>query len=114
MTSCVFCKIVASQSPAEIVHQDNRVTAFRDFQPVAPTHILIVPNRHIESVNNLESGDEALIGYMFSVAKELAARENIHENGYRLIINTGVDGGQSVFHLHLHLLGGQHMRNPIG
>jgi len=112
--SCVFCRIVAAETSAEIVFRDEQVTAFRDIHPVAPTHILLVPNRHIESVGTLEAEDEQLIGHLFTVARKLAQDEGISRGGYRLITNTGVNGGQTVFHLHVHLIGGQRMRHPMG
>jgi len=111
---CLFCKIVSGEIPGTIVFKDEQATAFRDINPVAPTHILIVPNRHIESVSALESGDEQLIGHLFTVAGQLAKSEGIHQGGYRLIANTGADGGQTVFHIHLHLIGGQKMKHPMG
>jgi histidine triad (HIT) family protein len=112
--SCIFCKIVSNEAKAEIVYRDEQVTAFRDIHPVAPTHILIVPNRHIESVRTLEAEDEPLIGQLFTVARKLAEEEGIAKGGYRLITNTGSNGGQTVFHLHVHLIGGQRMRYPMG
>jgi histidine triad (HIT) family protein len=112
--SCIFCKIVSGDAQATILFQDEQVTAFRDAHPVAPTHILIVPNRHIESVNTLETQDEQLIGHLFTVARQLAEQEEIAAGGYRLIMNTGANGGQTVFHVHLHLVGGQRMRYPMG
>jgi histidine triad (HIT) family protein len=112
--SCIFCKIVSNQAPATIVYQDEQVTVFRDRHPVAPTHILIVPNKHIESVGTLEPEDEQLMGHLFTVARKLAEAEGIAKGGYRLITNTGANGGQSVFHLHIHLIGGQRMRYPMG
>ncbi len=114
MPECIFCNIVNGQAPATIVYKDEAVTAFRDIHPVAPTHILIVPNKHIISVNEILPEDEPLMGRLFTVARELAEREGIHEAGYRLIINTGVHGGQVVYHLHMHLIGGQRMQHPIG
>lgn len=111
---CIFCKIVSGEIPATIVFKDERATAFRDINPAAPTHILIVPNKHIESVGALEQADEPLIGYLFSVARQLAEKEGIDKTGYRLITNTGSDGGQTVFHLHVHLIGGQRMKHPMG
>jgi histidine triad (HIT) family protein len=111
---CTFCKIVAGNSPATILFHDEQVTAFRDLHPVAPTHILIVPNKHIESVNTLELEDEALVGHIFSVARMLAEREDIDSSGYRIINNTGAHGGQTVFHMHFHLIGGQRMKHPMG
>jgi histidine triad (HIT) family protein len=114
MPDCIFCEIVNGQAPATIVYKDEVVTAFLDIHPVAPTHILIVPNKHIASVNEIQPEDESLMGQLFTVARELVEREGIHEDGYRLIVNTGVHGGQVVYHLHIHLMGGQRMRYPIG
>ncbi len=111
---CPFCKIIQREAPAKILYRDQQVTAFHDSHPVAPVHILIVPNRHILSVNDLEDEDELLIGHLFTVARALARQEGIDKNGYRLIVNTGAHGGQTVFHLHMHLIGGQRMRHPIG
>ncbi|MBM4225013.1 MAG: HIT domain-containing protein, partial [Gammaproteobacteria bacterium] len=91
-------------------HQDDRVTAFRDIHPRAPVHILIVPNKPIPTANDIEDSDEALVGHMFIVARDLAKREGIAENGYRLIINCNTHGGQEVYHLHVHLVGGA----PLG
>jgi histidine triad (HIT) family protein len=104
--SCIFCKIISGESPAQILFHDDLVTAFRDIHPITQTHILIVTNCHIESVNELQPEDEFLVGHMVMVAKQLAKQEGIAERGFRLLINTGVHGGQSVFHLHLHLIGG--------
>jgi len=112
--SCIFCKIISKEANATIVYTDEQVTAFRDIHPAARTHILIVPNRHIESVNTLEAGDEQLMGHLFTVASLLAKQEGIDKDGYRLITNTGSDGGQTVFHIHMHLIGGQRMRYPMG
>ena len=114
MTDCIFCKIIAGEVPSSRLYQDGRVTAFRDINPVAPTHILIVPNQHIASVNVLTEADEQLVGQLFTTARQLAEEEGIQESGYRLIINTGKDGGQDVQHLHLHLIGGHKMRHPMG
>lgn len=106
----LFERIIAGEIPAQIVHQDERVTAFRDIHPRAPTHILVVPNKAIATANDIADGDEALVGHLFTVARDLARREGIAESGYRLIINCNRDGGQEVFHLHVHLLGGR----PLG
>lgn len=114
MTDCIFCKIIADEIPSDRLYQDGRVTAFRDINPIAPTHILIVPNRHIASINELTKTDEQLVGQLFTTARQLAEQEGIQESGYRLIINTGKDGGQEVQHLHLHLIGGHKMRHPMG
>ena len=120
--SCIFCKIgstalnasVSEQAKATIVYRDEQATAFRDIHPVAPTHILIVPNKHIESVNTLEPEDEPLIGHLFTIARKLAEQEGIAKGGYRLITNPGPNGGQTIYHFHLHLIGGQRMRYPMG
>jgi histidine triad (HIT) family protein len=108
--SCIFCKIISGELPGTIIFRDEQATAFRDIHPAAPTHILIVPNKHIASVNVLESEDEQLIGHLFSVAGQLAKSEGIDQSGYRLITNTGPHAGQSVFHIHVHLIGGQMMK----
>jgi histidine triad (HIT) family protein len=112
--SCVFCSIVAGTAPAQVLYQDELVTAFRDIHPVAPTHILVIPNVHLASVNDMTEDDGPVIGHMFSVARRLAGQEGIQQSGYRLIVNTGPHAGQAVFHLHLHLIGGQRMRFPMG
>ncbi len=114
MTDCIFCKIVSGEITGNIVFRDEQVTAFRDINPAAPTHILIVPNKHIESVNMLIVDDEPLIGHLFTTAKNIATQEGIADGGYRLIMNTNADAGQTVFHIHLHLLGGAPMKNPMG
>ena len=111
---CLFCTILSDTTKGNVVYRDEQVTAFHDIHPVAPTHILIVPNKHIESVGALEPEDEPLMGHIFTVARKLAEEEGIAKGGYRLITNTGANGGQTVFHLHVHLIGGQRMRHPMG
>lgn len=106
----IFSRIVKGQSPADIVYQDEQVTAFRDIRPLAPVHILIVPNKEIPTVNDITADDEQLIGHMFVVAKQVAASEGVAESGYRLLVNTNRDANQEVFHLHLHLFAGR----PLG
>ncbi|MDP6950649.1 MAG: HIT domain-containing protein [Arenicellales bacterium] len=106
----LFSKIVKGELPADIVFQDDRVTAFRDIQPPAPTHILIVPNKIIPTVNDVSEEDEATLGHMFVVARDLAASEGIADEGYRLLVNCGRHANQEVFHLHMHILGGR----PLG
>jgi len=113
MTNCIFCKIIAGEIPGDFVYRDEQVFAFRDINPLAPTHILIVPVQHIASVNDLETKDGPLIAHLFSTAKQLAREMGINQSGYRLIINTGPDSGQVVFHLHLHLLGGESMGSMV-
>ncbi len=108
--STIFAKIIAREIPSDMVFQDEQVTAFRDINPQAPTHILIVPNREIPTANDVSAADEQLLGHMLVVARQLAAAEGIDADGYRLIINCNEHGGQEVFHLHLHLLGGR----PLG
>ena len=108
--STIFAKIIAREIPSDMVFQDDQVTAFRDINPQAPTHILIVPNREIPTANDISDEDEQLLGHMLVVARQLAAAEGIDADGYRLIINCNEHGGQEVFHLHLHLLGGR----PLG
>ncbi len=106
----IFAKIIRGEIPADIVYQDERVTAFRDIDPVAPTHILIVPNKLIATVNDVTEDDKLLVGHMVFVAAQLARQEGIAEDGYRLIFNCNQHGNQVVFHLHLHLVGGR----PLG
>ena len=106
----VFEKIIAGELPATIVHHDDRVTAFRDLHPQAPTHILIVPNKPIPTTDDIGDHEAALVGHMVIVARDLARSEGIAESGYRLIINCKADAGQVVYHLHLHLVGGA----PLG
>ena len=106
----LFEKIIAGDLPADIVYRDDEVVAFRDINPAAPVHILIVPVKPIPTANDIDESDAALIGRLFVVARRLAADEGIAEDGYRLIINCNEHGGQEVFHLHLHLLGGR----PLG
>ncbi|KPL77842.1 hypothetical protein ADN00_08130 [Ornatilinea apprima] len=107
MDTCVFCKIVANEIPHRRFYHDELVTAFEDRSPIAPVHILIVPNHHIESLNQAQAGDEQLFGHMLLVARQMAAQMKLDQSGYRLVINTGPDAGQSVFHLHLHIIGGR-------
>lgn len=114
MSECIFCKIIAGTIPSRRVYQDELVTAFEDIHPVAPNHILIVPNRHLESLNDASEEDAPVLGQMLLVAKTLAEQLGIQESGYRLTINTGPHAGQVVFHMHMHLVGGQRMRYPIG
>ncbi len=108
--STIFSEIIAGQADADIVYKDDLVTCFRDIHPKAPVHILIVPNREIATVNDLDQHDIPLIGHMILTAKMLAEREGIAERGYRLVINVNQEGGQLVYHLHLHLIGGRQLR----
>ena len=109
---CLFCRIAAGEIPAELVRSEKDAVAFRDVNPQAPTHILIIPRKHIPSVTDLGPEDEPLIGTLFAMARDLAKEEGLSEAGYRMVVNAGPDAGQSVFHVHLHLLGGRHMGWP--
>lgn len=114
MTDCIFCKIVAGELPATKLYQDELVTAFRDINPLAPTHILVIPNAHLASTNDLAPEHAATAGRMLTLVPELARQEGIAEDGYRLVMNTGAHGRQEVPHMHLHLLGGRRMKHPLG
>jgi histidine triad (HIT) family protein len=105
----IFSKIIKGEIPAKIVYQDDQVTAFRDIAPQAPVHILIVPNKEIATVNDVQPEDEAAIGHMFTVAKKIAEMEGVAQTGYRLLVNCGRDANQEVFHLHMHLFGGRQL-----
>ncbi len=107
MTDCIFCKIAHKEIPTELLYEDEDVIAFNDIAPKSPVHILIVPKKHIDSVNNLEEENKELLGKLVLVAKDIAKEKGISETGYRLIFNTGRDAGQTVDHIHLHLMGGE-------
>ena len=109
MEECVFCQIAKRERQAAVLYQDELVTAFEDLHPIAPVHFLVVPNRHIPSVNEVTGADEDALGRLVSVARQLALAKGVQASGYRLVINTGPDAGQSVFHLHLHVIGGRKM-----
>lgn len=111
---CLFCKIAAGDVPASIVHQDDDVVAFEDINPQAPHHLIIVPREHIATVNDLTGEHEELFGRLASTAKRLATERGIDGSGYRLVMNCNADGGQSVFHIHLHVLGGRRLGWPPG
>ena len=106
----IFSKIIRKEIPADVLYQDDLVTAFRDINPRAPSHILIIQNKLIPTTNDVEAEDEAMMGRMFTVAKNLAKEEGIAEDGYRLIVNCNSHGGQEVYHIHMHLVGGR----PLG
>ena len=112
--SCIFCRIVAGELPAERLYEDEDVIAFRDIQPVAPIHILVIPRQHIGGPADLDEANAPLVGRMFVAASRIAAQEGFAEFGYRLVMNLGADGGQTVYHLHLHILAGRHMGWPPG
>lgn len=114
MADCLFCKIVNGDIPAEIVHETESVLAFRDISPQAPTHVLVIPREHIATINDIDPDHEETIGHLFSVAKSVAAEEGLTESGYRVVMNCGEGAGQSVFHIHLHVLGGRPFSWPPG
>ncbi len=111
---CPFCEIVAGRSPARIVHQDDRIVAFHDTRPQAPTHLLLVPRRHLGSLLDLAEEDDPVVGAIVRTARDLAQRLGLGERGFRLVWNAGEDAGYSVHHIHLHLLGGRRLGWPPG
>ena len=111
---CLFCKIVGREVPASIVYEDDRVIAFNDIKPQAPTHVLVVPKRHIESLNDLQPGDDQIVGELIRRAAAIAKDRGVSAGGFRTVFNTNRDGGQTVFHIHVHLLGGRRMQWPPG
>ena len=111
---CLFCKVVKGEVPAKVAYHDDEFVAFHDIDPKASTHILVVPRQHIRSVSDLQDTDDALAGRLLLVAKRLAHDTGIERSGYRLVLNTGADAGQSVDHIHLHVLGGRRMAWPPG
>ena len=114
MTDCLFCKIIQGDIPAKIVHQDDHVIAFDDINPQAPLHQLVVPRKHLSTLNEVPTEDNALIGHMLQTAKQLAAAKGLAEDGYRVVMNCNAGAGQTVFHIHLHVLGGRQMLWPPG
>ena len=114
MSDCLFCGIVDGKIKVNVVYQDDAVVAFKDIAPKAPVHILIIPRKHLASVSDIAEQDRALIGEIFQVAAKLAHEHGIAESGYRVVVNSGADAGQSVFHLHYHLMGGRQMTWPPG
>jgi len=114
MSDCLFCGIVDGKIKVNVVYQDDAVVAFKDIAPKAPVHILIIPRKHLASVSDIAEQDRALIGEIFQVAAKLAREQGIAESGYRVVANSGADAGQSVFHLHYHLMGGRQMTWPPG
>ena len=112
--SCLICQIIARQIPASIVYEDNDILAFNDINPQAPTHVLIVPRRHVATLNDLEAGDDPLVGALVRRAAVIARERGLADGGFRTVFNTNRDAGQTVFHLHLHLLGGRTMTWPPG
>jgi histidine triad (HIT) family protein len=114
MTDCLFCKLLAGQIPAAIVYEDERVVAFRDINPQAPTHVLVIPRRHIATLNDLGPDDDGLVGELVRRAAAVAREQGHAERGYRVVFNCNADAGQTVFHIHLHLVGGRKLGWPPG
>lgn len=114
MNNCLFCKIIAGEIPSKKVFENDTIFAFRDIDPKAPTHILIIPKEHITTTNDLNNSHKSLVGEIFITAKEIAELEGITDSGYRTVFNCNKDGGQAVYHIHLHLLGGRQMTWPPG
>ena len=114
MDNCLFCRIVAGTIPSTIVYRDDRVTAFQDIQPQAPVHVLVVPNVHDASTNDLTEEHDAAMGHLMRITQVIALEQGIAQNGYRLVVNTGQDAQQSVAHIHIHILGGRHLGWPPG
>ncbi len=114
MTDCLFCKMVAGEIRPDVVYEDDAVLAFRDINPQAPTHVLVVPRTHIATINDLEPSHAELVGRLYLAAREVARREGLAERGYRTVMNCNAEAGQTVFHLHLHVLGGRPMKWPPG
>jgi histidine triad (HIT) family protein len=113
-SSCIFCRIIQGEAPAQMVYQDELVSAFRDIRPVAPVHVLVVPNKHIAALSEVKEEDQAILGRMLLVARRVAEQEGIAQSGFRLIVNNGPDANQIVYHLHLHVIGGHRLRFPMG
>jgi histidine triad (HIT) family protein len=114
LSTCVFCAIAAGTIPATLLHRDDDVLAFQDIAPKAPVHVLVIPRKHIESLNAAEPADAELFGRMLLVCRDLASRQKVDRTGYRLVTNCGSQAGQTVAHLHFHLLGGREMEWPPG
>jgi histidine triad (HIT) family protein len=114
MSDCIFCKLVSGEIQPDVVLETDEVLAFRDMDPQAPTHVLVIPKRHISTLNDLGPDDAELVGKLYLVAQQVAADEGLSESGYRTVMNCNRDGGQTVFHIHLHLLGGRPMSWPPG
>ncbi len=114
MSACIFCRIVAREIPADIVHENDHVLAFRDLRPVAPSHVLVIPKRHIDSIREAETGDVELLGHVMIGARDVAQKLGVAVSGYRVVVNNGDDAGQTVFHLHAHVLAGRSLVWPPG
>ena len=113
MNDCIFCKIIKKEIPSNIVYEDDEILAFRDINPVAPVHILVIPKKHISSLVDLSEEDELLVGKIYTTINKIANEEGIAEKGFRVVVNCGKDGGQEVKHLHFHILGGKKLGTKI-
>lgn len=114
MDNCLFCKIVANKISCFKVYEDNNILAFKDIEPIAPVHILVIPKKHIQSINELELIDKGLAGELLLKGQKIAKDQNIDKNGFRLIFNTNDNGGQTIYHIHMHIIGGRQMKWPPG
>ncbi|MEK6697472.1 MAG: histidine triad nucleotide-binding protein [Nitrospirota bacterium] len=112
--NCIFCKIIEKKTPASVVHEDEHAIAFEDVNPQAPVHTLIVPKKHIPDIHSITVADRELVGHLFFVARKIAAQKGLEKNGYRMVINNGPGAGQTVLHIHLHLLSGRAFHWPPG
>ena len=114
MSDCLFCKILDGDIPADIIFESATAIAFRDINPQAPTHVLIIPRQHISTINDISEADQSLVGSLFTAAREIAVSEGLSDDGYRVVMNCNEAAGQTVFHIHLHLLGGRSFNWPPG
>jgi len=114
MEDCIFCKIINKKIPASIIYEDEKIIAFNDTKPQAPIHVLLIPKEHYASLNDVPDGDESILAHLLLKARQIAYDKGIGEDGYRLVLNTGGNSGQEIFHIHLHLLGGRRMTWPPG
>ena len=114
MESCLFCRVINKELPSKVAYEDDRVVAFHDISPQAPVHVLICPRKHIATLNDVTAEDEALLAHMFATARKIAEQSGVAEKGYRTVFNVNADGGQVVFHLHLHVMGVRKLGTPSG
>lgn len=112
--TCIFCQIAAREIPGDLLYEDDELVAFRDISPQAPVHFLVMPKKHIESLKDMHEDDFQLVGKMARVARQLAVENGIDENGFRITVNCGIEGGQTVWHIHMHTLGGRQLNGQLG
>jgi histidine triad (HIT) family protein len=112
MQSCLFCRIICGEAQSQIVHQDDLVVAFKDIRPQAPVHVLICPKKHIPTLNDVQPEDNALLAHLFEIARQLAKQFGVHQSGYRTVFNVNAGAGQTIYHLHLHVIGGRPLSWP--